>query len=178
MIAEEPQLMQDLVNGSLEAFDVIYRRYSHAVYCNALKLTKDTTLAEDILQEVFLALWHKKETIDNSHSSIGGWLFTVCYRCSVNLLRKQLKESICYSEIIQEAIHPLPEEEMLQKNGQWSQLEQAIAKLSPQKRKVVELCKLDGKTYEEAATTLNISKHTVKEYLMTAMSSLKEIVSG
>jgi len=177
MIAEEPQLIQDLANGSLEAFDVIYHRYYHAVYCNALKLVKDPTLAEDILQEVFLTLWNKKETID-CNRPIGGWLFTVSYHCSINLLRKQLKASVCYSNIAREATPPLSEDDILQKNSQWFQLEQAIAKLSPQKRKVVELCKLDGKTYEEAANTLNISKHTVKEYLMTAMSSLKEIVSN
>jgi RNA polymerase sigma-70 factor (ECF subfamily) len=53
-------------------------------------------------------------------------------------------------------------------------LEKAIALLSPQKRKVFELCKLQGRTYEEASAEMGISKHTVKEYLSGAMASIKE----
>lgn len=177
MLAEEPELIQDLINGSLKAFDTIYHHYHHAVYCNALKLTRDPMIAEDIVQEVFLTLWNKKETLDHTRS-VGGWLFVVCYNRSINLLRKQLKESLCYDKMTREDAHQMSEDEVLYKNNQWNQLEQAITRLSPQKRKVVELCKLDGKTYEETATTLNISKHTVKEYLSAAMSLLKEQVSN
>jgi RNA polymerase sigma-70 factor (ECF subfamily) len=55
-------------------------------------------------------------------------------------------------------------------------LEEAMSRLSPQKRKVFELCKLQGKTYEETASVLQISKYTVKEYLTAAVGSVKEYV--
>ena len=54
------------------------------------------------------------------------------------------------------------------------ELEEAIENLPTQKRKVFYLCKLKGYTYEEAARTLNISKHTVKEYLSDAVHSIKD----
>jgi RNA polymerase sigma-70 factor (ECF subfamily) len=53
-------------------------------------------------------------------------------------------------------------------------LKRGIDQLSPQKQKIVKLCKLEGKTYEEAAAELKISRHTVKEYLSGAMASLGE----
>jgi RNA polymerase sigma-70 factor (ECF subfamily) len=55
-------------------------------------------------------------------------------------------------------------------------MKQAIDQLSPQKRKIVTLCKLEGKTYEEAAGELNISRNTVKEHLSAAMVNLNEYV--
>jgi RNA polymerase sigma-70 factor (ECF subfamily) len=59
---------------------------------------------------------------------------------------------------------------------QYRLLEKAIEQLSPQKRRIINLCKLEGKTYEEAAAELNISRHTVKEYLSAAMASLNDYV--
>ena len=55
-------------------------------------------------------------------------------------------------------------------------LKRAIDQLSPQKQRIVKLCKLEGKTYEEAAAEMKISRHTVKEYLSAAMASLSEYV--
>ena len=63
-------------------------------------------------------------------------------------------------------------------DAQYYLLYEAINLLSPQKRKVFTLCKLEGKTYEEAAEKLNISKHTVKEYLGHAVASVKSHINN
>ena len=55
-------------------------------------------------------------------------------------------------------------------------IEKAVDQLSPQKRKVFELCKIQRRTYEKAAEELHISKYTVKEYLSEAMISIKKYV--
>jgi RNA polymerase sigma-70 factor (ECF subfamily) len=67
-----------------------------------------------------------------------------------------------------------PAEEEIRFGVQWNILENALARLSPQRRRVFELCKLQGKTYEEAAMELHISKYTVKEYLSAAVVAVKE----
>ena len=66
-----------------------------------------------------------------------------------------------------------PEETHLTIEEKTQLLTEAINQLSPQKRKVLELCKLQGKTYEETARELHISRHTVKEYLASAISHVK-----
>jgi RNA polymerase sigma-70 factor (ECF subfamily) len=65
-------------------------------------------------------------------------------------------------------------EEEIKYGTQWAVLENALSCLSPQRRRAFELCKLQGKTYEEAAMELRISKYTVKEYLSAAIASIKE----
>ena len=173
LTAHEYELLTSLVQGDRAAFDDIYRQYFHSVYCNAIKITRDKTAAEDVVQEVFITLWEKRDTI-SLEKSIGGWLFVSCYNKSVNLLRKKLRESAACKELVTPDMDSMSDEEQF--GLQWQLLENAMAQLSPQKRKVFELCKLQGKTYEETALALHISKYTVKEYLSASVSFLKEYV--
>lgn len=171
--SNDNELLTRLVHGDRKAFDALYHQYFHAIYCNALKITQDTAASEDILQEVFIALWERKTTIDTTRS-IGGWLFVLCYNKSINSLRKKLREALACKQLQQSAESTT--EDLGGYNVQWEMLEEAMSRLSPQKRKVFELCKLQGKTYEETASVLQISKYTVKEYLAAAVGSIKEYV--
>ena len=167
----EKELARRLIKGDIGAFNEIYQKYFHPVYCNALKITRETPVAEDVLQEVFITLWEKRATID-PESSLAGWLFIICYHKSVNILRKKLRESLLYKKL--QAPDDDYREEEIKYGTQWKILENALSRLSPQRRRVFELCKLQGKTYEEAAMELRISKYTVKEYLSAAIASIKE----
>ena len=100
----EKELARRLIKGDIAAFNEIYRKYFHPVYCNALKITREAPVAEDVVQEVFITLWEKKATID-PEKSLAGWLFIISYHRSVNILRKKLRESLLYKEL------PSPEEE-------------------------------------------------------------------
>lgn len=163
-----------LQNDDKDAFNALYWMYHAAIYANVLKLTRDIAITEDIVQEVFIALWEKRSQID-SEQGVAGWLFVVSYHKSINYLKLAIKQSIA-----QTAFH-LANEDMTKHsddliNAQIAGLEKAIEKLSPQKKKVFELCKLQRKTYQEAADELKLSKHTVKEYLSDAVISVKEFI--
>ena len=165
------ELITRLKNDDRQAFDSLYRQFSSAVYGNVLKLTKEEVVAEDIVQEVFLTLWKKRNTID-IEKDMAGWLFTISYNKSIDHIKKRAKEIL-----IQESIQPADDvvDELLISN-QIKVLENALDDLSPQKRRVFELCKLQQKTYDAAAKELQISTHTVKEYLSLATLSIKQYV--
>ena len=167
----EGELETRLVNGDMLAFDELYWKYQKAVYQNVYKLTRDVVIAEDIMQEVFISLWEKRNNIDTSRS-VAGWLFVSSYNRSVNALKKRLKESLMYKNF--NALGTEPEYDHETANLQLDVLEKAIGQLTLQQRRVFELCKLQGRSYEETAAELKISKHTVKEYLSAAIASLKE----
>lgn len=166
---KEGVLARRLVGGDVEAFDEIYRLYFHPVFNNAVRITRDSAVAEDILQEVFITLWEKRATID-PEKSLGGWLFTLCYHRSINMLKQRLRESLLKNQLPTEA----ESEDEVKFGVRWTILENALSHLSPQRRRVFELCKLQGKSYEEAAAELHISKYTVKEYLSAALVSIRE----
>lgn len=157
----------------MQAFDELYWKYQKAVYQNILKLIKDTVKSEDILQEVFIGLWEKRESIDSSRS-VAGWLFVSSYNRSINALKKKLKESLAFKNFQQPDITATDEEDI--SDLQLQVLENAISHLSVQKRRAFELCKMKGKSYEETASEMHISKHTVKEYLSDANTFIKDYV--
>ena len=163
------ELAVRLRNDDLEAFNTLYWKYHSALYLNVLKLTKDPILAEDIVQEVFITLWEKRHTLKEDQS-IGGWLFTVSYHKAVDAFKQRLKENAIIKLL------DVSGEEAESTNVVESQIDvlnKALQQLSPQKSRVFTLCKMEGKSYEQASVQLNISKHTVKEYLSDAVKSVK-----
>jgi RNA polymerase sigma-70 factor (ECF subfamily) len=168
------ELITRLQNDDKEAFNELYQKYHSALYYNILKLTRDAIVTEDIVQEVFITLWEKRYDL-NVEQGIAGWLFVVSYNRSISYLKRKLKESIAQT-VLQQNIESTTNAGNSLENTQISILEKAIEQLSPQKRRVFELCKLQRRTYAEVADELQISKHTVKEYLSGAVISIKNYV--
>lgn len=167
------EVLQLLQKGDESAFNFIFSKYHKTIYFNVLKILKDPWSSEDIVQEVFIALWEKRKTI-NPQRDIGNWLFTVSFNKSINLIQKKLPirynpedfVDIAYStETIEKEIREI----------KYEMLEAAIKGLSPQKSKVLDICKFQGRTYAEAATELRISQHTVKEHLCGALKKLRQL---
>jgi RNA polymerase sigma-70 factor (family 1) len=163
-----------LRNDDISAFNTLYWEYHSAIYANAHKLIRDSAIAEDIVQEVFVTLWEKRHSIDPKQD-IAGWLFVVSHHKTIDQLKRKLRHAIA-ERILQSVMedsnaveHDLTEEQL-------GAIERAVDQLSPQKRKVFELCKLQRRTYEKAAEELHISKYTVKEYLSEAMMSIKKYI--
>ena len=166
------ELVTRLRQDDVDAFDAFYKKYHRGLYFNILKLTREPDAAQDILQEVFLTLWEKRLTLDPDQP-LPSWLFVVAYNKSINHLRKALRRSVSLegAESALKAVRGGEEEIYAEDRTQL--LTEAINQLSPQKRRVLELCKLHGKSYEETAQEMHISRHTVKEYLSMAIAHIK-----
>lgn len=168
-------LASRLRNDDINAFNTLYWEYHAAVYANALKLIKDPVIAEDIVQEVFVTVWGKRHTID-PEQDFAGWLFVISYHKTVDQLKRKLKDALAHKKIsVSIEDHSILVNADL-KEEQLSAIAKAMDQLSPQKRKVVELCKVQGRTYKKAAEELHISKYTVKEYLSEAMVSIRKYI--
>ncbi|SKB49881.1 RNA polymerase sigma factor [Daejeonella lutea] len=167
-------LVHQLVEGNIRAYDALYWQYHQAIYRNILKYVKDPQDSKDILQDVFVVLWEHRHELDPG-KSISGWLHVVSFNRSMDHIRKVLRARTLEGQLAAEMEKP----ESLQSESDDLRdeiLEEAIKKLSLQQQKVFILCKIEGKSYAEAAAELNISKHTVKEYLSLAMAAVKEYV--
>lgn len=168
------ELARSLRNDDISAFNSLYWKYHGAIYANALKLIKDPAIAEDIVQDVFVTLWEKRHSID-PRQDIAGWLFVVSQHKTIDQLKRKLRQSLA-----EKILQSISEEPDVLKDDiteeQLGAIEKAVDQLSPQKRKVFELCKVQRRTYEKAAEELHISKYTVKEYLSEAIVSIKKYI--
>jgi RNA polymerase sigma-70 factor (family 1) len=172
--SEEIALVAALQGDSVAAFDALYRMYFPAVYANILHLVKDSAAAQDIVQEVFIRLWEKRKLLQAGQPA-GNWLFVVSYNRSLNHLRSTLRQRLKLAALAPDAVES-EEEEWEVTSIQLDMLERAIDKLPPQRKKVFLLCKMQGKTYAEAATELQISHYTVKEHITKASRFIRDYV--
>lgn len=171
--SEELALVAALQGDSVVAFDALYRMYFPAVYANILHLVKDPAAAQDIVQEVFIRLWEKRSSLHPGQPA-GNWLFVVSYNRSLNHLRSTLRQRLKMASLVPDVVET--EEEWEITSIQLDMLERAIDKLPPQRKKVFLLCKMQGKTYAEAASELQISHYTVKEHITKASRFIRDYV--
>ena len=80
-------LVREVAAGSHDALAELYDRHADAVFASAYRLTSDRGLAEEVVQETFLALWNRAETFDPSVGSLAAWLHTIARNRTVDRLR-------------------------------------------------------------------------------------------
>ena len=172
----EKELLMQLHSGNQDAFATIYLRYHDGLYNYLLKFTKNPALAQDFVQDIFLKVWDKRETIDIK-SSFAAYL----YRCGRNYALNHLRHLAVDAKYLQETLHRIElgiTDQTLVNNLQWQQyqslLKDAIETLTPSKKKAFEAIRIKGMTYEEAAAEMGISRNTLKEHLVLAVKSIKQ----
>jgi len=126
------------------------------------------------VQEVFTLIWQKRETI-MIETSFSAYLYRITQNQVYDFFRKVKRDKKLYEQFTALATeHYADMEEAMQQTENRELLEKALSGLTPQQKKVYELCRLDGYSYKEAATQLSISPHTVKEYLVKANKIVKD----
>ena len=80
-------LVREVAAGSHDALAALYDRHADAVFASASRLTSDRGMAEEVVQETFLALWNRAETFDPSVGSLAAWLHTIARNRTVDRLR-------------------------------------------------------------------------------------------
>ena len=86
-VTNDAALVGRIVAGSEDAIAAAYDRHASAVYAAAFRLVGDRVIAEDVVQETFLALWNRAETFDATRGSLATWLATVARHRAVDRLR-------------------------------------------------------------------------------------------
>ncbi|MBO9563792.1 MAG: RNA polymerase sigma-70 factor [Niastella sp.] len=170
----EKDLLLQVAGGSASAFDALYFRYYEPVWNNIFRITRNEAVTDDILQDVFIRFWERRTQFVN-YDKISSWLFVVSHNSALNYLRRLASERTYSKQLTTEVITDWPAEDARQEQ-QFRLLEEAIAALPPQRRRVFELCRFQGLSYEQAAAELSISKNTVKEHLARATDNIRTYI--
>lgn len=151
-------------------FEEVFEYYKLQVYNQVYAIAKSEYAAEEITQEIFIKLWTNAETL-NDVKNLGGYIYTITRNYSLNYLRKAASDTRLVNELMRVAVIDDNNTEARLAVSECRQLiSRAVGRLSPQRQLVYKLCKEDGMTYDEIAAQLNLSKHTVKNHLMAALS--------
>ena len=175
----EKQLLQEVKLGTYNSFVILYKNWSPRLYSFIFSLVKSKEIAQDILQETFIALWTHRTSID-TECSIKSYLFTISY----HLVLKEFKYKINhprmseYIELCSEL--NLTENTTDQKvdfDDFLEKIESAKKKLTPKQNEVFTLIKECNCSVAYTAHKLGINEQTVRNHLATAIKILRKELS-
>ncbi|TZF84874.1 RNA polymerase sigma-70 factor [Pedobacter sp. BS3] len=171
---DEEQLLVLLQSGDKKSFEELYHRYKVRIYGNLVKLTKSEDLAEELLQEVFIKVWCKRETIDPQRS-FRSYLFKIAENLVYDLFRKAACDKKLEAHLMAVATEFYSHiDEMISNKESLALINEAVDQLPPQRKHIYTLCKLEGKSYEEVSRQLGISTSTVNDHIVKGSRSVRE----
>lgn len=167
----------ELKQGSQSAFNLIYAFYVKKLYSKVYSIVKDEAKAEELIQDLFLKVWQKREEI-NVSLSFQAFLYTVAQNLVYDYLRKAASDRRIAAHLLLNSVnYYMHTEEALSEKETSRILHIALNRLSPQQRQVFTLCKLEGKSYEEAAKILGITTATVNSHIVKASRFIRTYLS-
>lgn len=172
--ASDQQLIESVAHGDEIAFGELYSRYKLSLYHYLLRLLNDQSSAEDILQEVFVAVW-KGSGQFRARSTVKTWLFRIAHNQAISWHRRQKTVTDHRGEMNLASVEVDPETDLL-KSWRSDQLREALSKLSPTHRAVVELSFVQGLTYNEIAQILDCPVGTIKSRMSYALRLLDGVL--
>lgn len=176
-MSTEEEVLLRMIRGDESAFSEIYRHYHPALYIYLLRFCKVPSLAEDLVHDVFLKIWEVRDRI-NPKLSFSGYLYriarnhvfkTISRLATDEQMREQLYRQLADTD-------PAQPEEVVRTREYERLFEEALSKLTTQRLKVFRLCRQEGKSYDEAAAILGISRNAVKKHMVQGMRFIEDYV--
>lgn len=166
-------------SGDITAFDKIYKRYSNRLYVFVFGILKSQKDAEDIIQEVFIKVWDKRDNI-NEYLSFQSFLFTIAHNTTISLIRKKIKDTdfTSYLKSIQNPLELSSGSTQLEYKELNEQLKITINKLPERQQQVYSLSRNEELSYKEIAKKLDISVNTVENHMVKALKFVRENMSN
>lgn len=163
-------------DNTTHTFECLYRQHEHALFLLALRATKSPEQARDIIQEVFLKLWEKREHLYQIND-IEAWLYRITGNKLIDHLRKAAADQRLKSALWNKTQTATSEpDQLLEARECNQQIHAAINQLAPQRQLIYRLSREAGMNYQAIADTLSISTHTVKNQISFALRSIQRFI--
>ena len=148
------------------ALGELYDRYGRVAYGLALRIVRDRALAEDAVQEAFLAVWRSAGAFLAEQGKPSTWILTLVHRRAVDLVRREERRR---AEPLEDTDHPTGEatDEEAWLRAQRQVVQEALRKLPPEQREAIELAYYGGFTQSELAERLGLPLGTIKSRMFT-----------
>lgn len=175
--AQEAAILQRIVERDERAVEELYGRYSGPLYSLAYQVTRSERFAQDVVQEVFIAVWKSAERFDPSRGNVGPWLFSLARHKAIDLVRREQtvrKRTADVDLEFEAATDDVDHEAWL--GIRRDRVRAAIEELSGPQREALELAFFAGLTHVEVAERLEIPLGTAKTRIRTALLRLRDIL--
>ena len=171
--SEDTELVKRLQKGDVEAFDLLYEKYSVRLYSFGLKYLRSASETEELVQSVFLKIWENRKHL-KKELSYKSYLFTIAYNDICKLFRKRKYTQIFIDEAIHENNQSSSETvERIDYQSTLSRVVQIIDKLPQRQKDIIRKSRLEGKPSKEIAEEMKLSPGTVDNYISEAVKFIR-----
>lgn len=158
--------------------EMLYDRYESLLYNLAYNITQDKQSSEEVLQDIFMKIWHQKAIFKPEKGKLSTWLITLCRNRAIDILRKRKDIESSFDEAFHSIeADSLPEYDLLDKECS-EELQKIISYLSKDQQKIIALFYFKGLSQQEIADKLKTPLGTVKSRLRLSIQHLSHYLDN
>jgi RNA polymerase sigma-70 factor (ECF subfamily) len=169
----ELRLLGLIADGDNVAFTELYHQYSQPLYNYLLRLTHDQHATEDILQEIFVAIWKGARSY-RGDAQVKTWIYRIAHNQAVNWLRRH-RSNVSFDDYL-DTLDVRGSEDIQNNFLRKYQIQQALDSLSYKHRSVLELAFVHQMSYKEISRVVRVPVGTVKSRMSYALQALNKIL--
>jgi RNA polymerase sigma-70 factor, ECF subfamily len=163
------------------AIELLYERYHRYAYSLAYHILRDSSAAEDTVQEVFLSIWHKASSYQRQHGSVHRWLQAIVHHRAIDKVRAAAHRDYQWTALQTENEQTPPSQqpelwEQVWYGEQQTLIHAALEQLPSEQRQVIELAYFGGYTHAEIAEQYHIPLGTVKGRMRLGLQKLRHLL--
>jgi len=170
-------LLSLVASSDDQALAELYDRFGRVAYGLALRILRDEALAQDAVQEAFLAIWRSADRFLAERAKASTWILTLVHRRSVDLVRREDRRRGEPLETAGEPAAPETVEDEATLGFERRVVREALSRLQPEQREALELGYYGGLTQSELAERLGLPLGTIKSRMFTGLSRLRELLA-
>jgi len=172
---EDAALLQAVALGNQDAMATVFDRYSRIVYCIALRVLHDTSLAEDVMQEVLLQVWKRPQSFVVQRGSLSAWLSVVARNRAIDVLRKRAP-----MDTLGEMPLPDPHDMASETEQGWllEKVREVLDSLPPDQQASLDLAYFQGLSHTEIAERTGSPLGTVKTRIRAGLMSIRKAMTA
>lgn len=180
---EDAELIRRVARGDREAFSLIYDRYSRPLFSIALRVLNDSREAEDIVHDVFIALWNKAGDFASDRGTAFGWCVTLTRNRAIDRVRARKRRGELLAESApsdlgydENQAENADSGDMLWQKEKAAAVRHALEALPSEQRSALQLAYFGGLTQQEIAARLREPLGTVKARIRRGLLKLRELL--
>lgn len=173
-------IMAQVALGNRMAFESLYQATSAKLYALALRVLNNQHLAEEVIQEVYVKIWHSADSYEPDKAGVMTWMTAIVRNRCIDLIRAkpdehQLDEKESFEDWASEDLGPM---EKAAHNHETKALMQCMQQLTPLQRQAFALSYFKGLAHEDLANRLGQPLGTIKSWLRRGLASLRRCIGG
>ena len=173
---EDAELLQAIARQDQSAMAELFDRYSRLVYSISLRVLKEPSLAEDVMQEVLMQVWRSPGGFIAQRGSMGAWLAVVARNRSIDVLRRRAHqeplEGLTVAEQPRSMLRSVEDELLM------NQVRSVVMQLPEDQQSSLQMAYFDGMSHSEIAERTGIPLGTVKTRIRSGLSAVRKVLQA